>query len=200
MDGFNIVDGIALAIVVVSAVLAWSRGFVREALAIAGWIVAAVAAFAFAPAVEPLVREVPVLRDVIGGSCELGVLAGFVAVFAVALIVVSVFTPLLSGAVQNSAIGPIDQGLGLVFGAARGVALIAIAFVVYDRILGGAGGAPIVDASYTRTLFAGIQADLAAALPDDAPQWIAGQYERLVGSCAQAVAPVTPETPPASGA
>jgi membrane protein required for colicin V production len=128
-------------------------------------------------------REIPVLRDVIGTSCELGVLTGFVAVFAVALVIVSIFTPLLSGAVQNSAIGPVDQGLGLVFGAARGVLLIAIAFVVYDRVLGGEGGVPQIDTSYTRALFAGIEAQLGAVLPDDAPQWIAGQYERLVGAC-----------------
>jgi membrane protein required for colicin V production len=191
MDGFNILDGVALALVVISAVLAWARGLVREALSIAGWIVAAAAAFAFAPAVEPLMREVPVLRDVIGASCELGVLAGFVAVFAVALVVVSIFTPLLAGAVQNSAIGPVDQGLGLVFGAARGVLLIAIGFVVYDRVLGGAGGAPLVDDSYSRALFAGVEAELAAALPDDAPQWIARQYERLVGSCAAPAAPAS---------
>ncbi|MBA3325313.1 MAG: CvpA family protein [Rhodobacteraceae bacterium] len=183
MDGFNIVDGIALALIAVSAVLAWSRGLVRETLSIVGWIVAAVAAFAFAPAVEPLMREIPVLRDVIGSSCELGVLAGFAAVFAVALVIVSVFTPLVSGAMQNSAIGPVDQGLGLLFGVARGVLLIAIALVVYDRVLGGAGGAPVVDESRTRALFAGVEAQLAAALPDDAPQWIAQRYERLVTTC-----------------
>lgn len=184
MEGFNIVDGIALALVVISAILAWSRGLVREALSIAGWIVAAVAAFAFAPAVEPLMREAPVLRDVIGSSCELGVLTGFVAVFAVALVIVSIFTPLLSGAVQNSAIGPIDQGFGLLFGVARGALLIAIALVVYDRVLGGTGGVPMVDDSRTRALFSGVEAELAALLPADAPQWIAGQYERLVTSCA----------------
>jgi membrane protein required for colicin V production len=198
MDGFNIVDGVALALIVVSAVLAWSRGLVRETLAIVGWIVAAVAAFAFAPAVEPLMREIPVLSDVIGGSCELGVLAGFAAVFAVALIIVSIFTPLLSGAVRNSAIGPVDQGLGLLFGVARGVLLIAIALVVYDRVLGGAGGAPVVDDSRTRAIFADVEAQLAAALPDDAPQWIAGQYERLVASCA--VPDGTPGQNPESGA
>ena len=81
----------------------------------------------------------------------------------------------------------------------RGVALIAIALVVYDRVLGGAGGAPLVDASYTRALFAGMEAELGAALPDDAPQWIAGQYERLVSSCAAPVEPAAAETP-ASGA
>ncbi len=185
MDGFNLVDGVALALVVISGILAYARGLVREALSIAGWIVAAFAAFAFAPAVGPLMREIPVLSDVIGTSCELGVLTGFVAVFAVALVIVSIFTPLLSGAVQNSAIGPVDQGLGLVFGVARGMLLIAIALVVYDRVLGGEGGVPMVDASRTRALFAGIETQLAALLPADAPQWIAGQYERLVGSCVQ---------------
>lgn len=183
MEGFNIVDGVALALIVLSAVLAWARGFVREIMSILGWIVAAVAAFAFAPTVEPLMREIPILRDVLGTSCELGVLAGFVVVFAAALVIVSLFTPLLSGFIQNSAVGPLDQGAGLIFGVARGVLLIAIGFVVYDRVLGGTGGVPQIDASYTRALFAGVEAQLAAALPADAPQWIAGQYERLVGSC-----------------
>lgn len=183
MDGFNIVDGAALALVAISAVLAYARGLVRETLSILGWVIAAVAAFAFAPAMEPLMREVPVLRDVIGGSCELGVLTGFVVVFAVALVVVSIFTPLLSGAVQNSALGPVDQGLGLVFGVLRGALLIAIALVVYDRVLGGAGGVPLIDASRTRALFSGVEAQLAALLPADAPQWLAQRYEGLVGAC-----------------
>lgn len=203
MEGFNIVDGVALALVVVSAILAWARGLVRETLAIAGWIAAALAAFAFAPAVAPLVREIPVLRDVIGGSCELGILSGFVVVFAAALIVVSLFTPLLAGAVQNSAIGPVDQGLGLVFGVLRGVALIAIAFVVYDRVLGGTGGAAMVDQSYTRGLFSGMEKELGAVLPSDAPQWIAGRYEGLISSCPAPdapAAPVAPAAPAASGA
>jgi membrane protein required for colicin V production len=192
MDGFNIVDGVALALIAISAILAWARGLAREALSIVGWIVAALAAFAFAPAVAPLVREIPILSDVIGGSCELGILAGFAIVFAVALVLVSVFTPLLSGAVRNSALGPIDQGLGLLFGVARGVLLIAIALVVYDRVLGGAGGAPVVDESRTRAVFAGAEQQLSNALPADAPQWIAGQYEGLVASCAAPVAPVDP--------
>jgi membrane protein required for colicin V production len=183
MDGFNIVDGVALALIAISAVLAYARGFVRELMSILGWVVAGLVAFAFAPAVAPLAQEIPVLRDVIGSSCELGVLTGFVAVFAVALVIVSIFTPLLSGAVQNSAIGPLDQGLGLLFGVARGALLIAIALVVYDRVLGGEGGIAMVDDSRTRSIFSGVEAQLGAALPDDAPQWIAQRYEGLVGSC-----------------
>jgi membrane protein required for colicin V production len=186
MQGFTIVDGVVLAVIVISAVLAYARGLVRESLSIAGWIIAALAGFTFAPMVEPLVREIPVLRDVIGTSCELGILAGFVAVFAVALIIVSLFTPLLAGAVHNSAVGPVDQGLGFVFGIARGVLLVVIALVVYNRVFGGAGGVPQIDESHSVRIFSGLEERIAAMLPEDAPQWIAGQYDRLTSTCTAA--------------
>ena len=183
MEGFTIADGIVLAVIILSAVLAYARGLVRELLSIAGWIVAAIAGFSFAPMLAPLIREVPILRDVIGTSCELGILAGFAAAFAVALILVSFVTPLLAGAVQNSAIGPIDQGLGFVFGIVRGVLLVVIALVVYNRIFGGAGGVPQIDNSHSVAIFAGLEERIAAMLPEDAPQWIANRYDRLTQSC-----------------
>ncbi len=62
MDGFTLIDGIAAGVIVLSAILAYSRGFVREGMAIAGWVGAAILAFLFAPAVQPLVKEIPVLN------------------------------------------------------------------------------------------------------------------------------------------
>ena len=50
MDGFTIIDGVVALVIVLSALLAYSRGFVRESLAIAGWIAAGIVAFIFAPA------------------------------------------------------------------------------------------------------------------------------------------------------
>jgi membrane protein required for colicin V production len=183
METFTIVDGVVLAVIVISAVLAYARGLVRETLSIAGWIAAALAGFAFAPLVEPMIREIPILRDIIGTSCELGILAAFTIVFVVALIIVSLFTPLLAGVVANSALGPVDQGLGFLFGIARGVLLIVIALVVYNRVFGGAGGVPQIDDSHSIAIFSGLEARIAAMLPDDAPQWIAGQYARLTQTC-----------------
>jgi membrane protein required for colicin V production len=183
MEGFTIVDAVVLAIIVVSAMLAYARGLVRESLSIAGWVAAAVAAFLFAPSLEPLMREIPVLRDIIGTSCELGILAAFAVIFAAALLVFSIFTPLVSGLVSNSAIGPVDQALGLLFGVARGVLLVLIAFLVYERVLGGEGGYAQVDNSQSRALMAGLEADLGDRLPDDAPGWVASQYEQLTRNC-----------------
>jgi membrane protein required for colicin V production len=183
MQTFTWVDGAVLALVLVSALLAYSRGLVRELLSIAGWVGAAIAAFVFAPGVEPLIREVPVLSDIIGASCELGILAAFAVVFAVALIVFSIFTPLVSGFVTNSAIGPVDQALGLLFGVVRGVVLVLIAFLVYERVLGGEGGFEAVDASHSRALMANLEQGLADRLPEDAPGWVAAQYEDLTSNC-----------------
>jgi membrane protein required for colicin V production len=184
MATFTLVDGIVLALIAISAILAYARGLARESLSILGWIAAAIAGFWFAPSVEPLVREVPILRDVIGTSCELGILAGFAIVFAVALIVVSLFTPLLAGAVANSALGPVDQGLGFLFGIVRGVLLVVIALVVYARIFGDGGGFPQVDDSHTVAVLSGLEARIAAMLPEDAPQWIGTRYAELTRSCA----------------
>jgi membrane protein required for colicin V production len=183
MEGFTLVDGIVLVVIVLSAILAYARGLVREALSIAGWILAALAGFYFAPMIEPLMREIPVLRDVLGTNCELGILAGFVVAFAICLIIVSLFTPLLAGAVHNSAVGPVDQGLGFVFGIARGVLLVVIALIVYTTIFGGSGGIEQVDRSRSAAIFGDLERRISAMLPADTPQWLAGQYDRLTASC-----------------
>ena len=183
METFTVVDGVVLAVIAVSALLAYARGFVRESLSIAGWLGAAVVAFLLAAAVEPLIQEVPVLDRVIAGSCELGVLAAFAAVFALALLVFSIFTPLVSGVVSNSAIGPVDQALGLLFGVARGVLLVLIAFLVYERVLGGEGGFAQVDASHSRSLTTGLEETLAERVPQDLPGWVGSRYEDLTRNC-----------------
>ncbi|MEM8577525.1 MAG: CvpA family protein, partial [Pseudomonadota bacterium] len=152
MEGFTIIDGVVAAVIILSALLAYGRGLVREAMAIAGWIAAAILGFLFAPRVEPLVREIPVIGDFLADSCELSVIGAFALVFAVALIVVSLFTPLFSSLVRRSALGGLDQALGFIFGVARGVLLVAVAFFVYDIVITGQEYT-IVDESRSAAVF-----------------------------------------------
>ena len=196
MEGFTIVDGVVALIIVVSAVLAYSRGFVRETLAILGWIVAAVLAYIFAPKAEPLVREIPFVGDFLD-SCELSLIAAFAGVFAIALVLVSIFTPLFSSAVQRSAVGGVDQGLGFLFGVLRGMFLVAIAIVVYKRVNYGEG-IEMVDKSRTAQVFANAEATLEETIPEDIPGWFLERYEELVGVCYPDGRPVSiQEAPPA---
>lgn len=182
MQGFTIIDGAVALFIIVSALLAYSRGFVREGLAIAGWIVAGIVAFVFAPQVEPLVKEVPWLGDFLADSCELSMIAAFAAVFAVALIVASLITPLFSSLVQRSVLGGVDQGLGFVFGVLRGVLLIAIAYFVYDLV---AGSQPVamIDNSRSAQIFSQLTGNIEDRNPEQALGWITRQYEELIGAC-----------------
>ncbi|MFN3722333.1 MAG: CvpA family protein [Paracoccaceae bacterium] len=182
MEGFTLVDGIVAGVIVLSAILAYSRGLVREAMAIAGWIGAAILAFIFAPAVQPLIKELPVVGDFLGESCELSIIGAFAAVFAVGLVIAALFTPLLSSFVQRSAVGGIDQALGFLFGVARGVILVAVAFIVYDRAV-AANTIPMVDNSRSAKVFASFQANIDNSIPADAPGWIVSRYNDLTAVC-----------------
>ncbi|MEP2030042.1 MAG: CvpA family protein [Paracoccaceae bacterium] len=186
MEGFTLIDGVVAVVIVLSALLAYGRGLVRELMAIAGWVGAAVLAFIFAPQVEPLMREIPVLKDVIGGNCELSIIAAFAAVFAGSLIVVSLFTPLFSSAIQRSAIGGVDQALGFLFGVARGVLLVAIGFFVYSTVFTGQSY-PMVDDSRSALVFGSVSQQIEDRNPEQALGWLTGQYDALISHCDQPV-------------
>jgi membrane protein required for colicin V production len=195
---FTVVDGVVAVIIVLSAILAYSRGVVRELMAIVGWIGAAVLAFIFAPQAQPLVREIPVVGEFLRDSCELSIIAAFAGVFAIGLVLAALFTPLLSSVIQRSSLGGVDQALGFLFGVARGIVLVLIAFVVFDRAV-AANTVPMVDNSRTAKVVASIQGRIDAAIPTDAPGWILTRYNDLTQVCTgpqPAPAPVAPETAP----
>lgn len=182
MDGFTLIDAGVILIVVVSGLLAYSRGFVRETLAIAGWVIAGLSGFSFAPQIDPIVKELPVIRDIIGSSCQLSILTSFSLVFAATLIVLSFFTPLFAQAVQRSTLGPIDAGFGFLFGIARGVLIVAVGLIIYDQITGGAGIA-MIDEAFTRTFLDEATNAIRANLPTEIPPSITSRYEQLTGQC-----------------
>jgi len=182
MDAFTIVDAAVAIIIIVSGILAYSRGFVRETLAIIGWIVAAILAFMLAPAAQPLIREIPYIGDFLGDSCELTVIAAFAAVFALALVLASLFTPLFSSFIRNSALGGIDQGLGFFFGVVRGILLVAVALLVFDRAV-PPGSVEMVENSRSAAVFGQLSGNLNDAVPTDAPNWLVARYEQLTAGC-----------------
>lgn len=182
MEGFTIVDAIVAITIILSAILAYSRGFVREGLAIMGWIGAAVLAYTFADAAKPLIAQLPVLNKFLADSCELATIGGFAAVFALSLVLFSILTPLFATLVQRSVLGGLDQGLGFLFGVARGVILVAVAFVVYDKLV-TAQAMPVVDNSRAAKVFSKLSGQMDDTMPDDAPGWIVARYEDLVAKC-----------------
>jgi len=64
----------------------------------------------------------------------------------------------------------------------RGVLLVVVALIAYDRIVGNEPIAVISD-SRSAEIFQSMQANIEQQIPSDAPGWIVQRYEELVNSC-----------------
>jgi membrane protein required for colicin V production len=111
-----------IAVLVVS--MAWGvwRGFVREILSLAGWVLAFLAANAVA---APLGELLPASW----ARGEVRVLIAFVVVFVVVLSALTLVALLISKLFKKAGLGGVDRTLGGVFGLARGV-LILVAITI----------------------------------------------------------------------
>jgi len=118
----NWVDTLVLLVVALSAMIAFARGFISEVLGIAAWV----GAFFIANAGAPMLR--PSMRTWLGNP-DIADPAAYAAVFLVGLIVLSIITGMVGGAVRNSVLGGLDRTLGIVFGLARGLVILAVIYV-----------------------------------------------------------------------
>jgi membrane protein required for colicin V production len=125
MDFITLLDGIVIVVMLVSALLAMYRGFLREVLSIASWGAAAAAAYVFYKPLLPTVKTyIP------NDNVALGVTV--VGLFVVTLLVVSWITMKISDFVLDSAFGALDRSAGFLFGAARGLLLIVVAMQFFN--------------------------------------------------------------------
>ena len=118
----NWVDIIVLAVIAVSALSAFVRGFVRELMGIGAWIGAATVAAWGAPSLEPAVREWT-------GSADFSVPLAYAGVFLAALLLLSVGAATIGGVVRGIGLGTVDRTLGIAFGIARGAVLVIAAYL-----------------------------------------------------------------------
>jgi len=124
---FQVLDIILLGIMLISGLLALMRGFTREVLSLVSWGLAAVAAwFAFQnkpgfDLVMPYVNNDKIAQAIIAAVA-----------FLIVLIVVSVISVKISDTVIESSVGAFDRTLGFIYGVARGLVLVAIAYMFYS--------------------------------------------------------------------
>ena len=124
----NLIDLLVLAIIAISALLGLSRGFVREMLGLASWLLAAYAAYRLSP------QLIPFAERTIGNPDIAGVTA-YVVTFLGCLIVLSLLSNLVGRIVRFSALGGLDRTLGLVFGIVRGAVVLIAAYILGGQVL-----------------------------------------------------------------
>lgn len=125
---FTIFDLIVLAVILLSAIMAFSSGFVRSVLFVLSWVGAVLIAKELFPAAREYGRKViaePMIADI--GTA--------VVLFVVILIVLSVFSDAVSKAVSGSAFRGVDRILGLGFGILVGAVLVSAGYLAYCYIV-----------------------------------------------------------------
>lgn len=168
------VDAVALAVLVVSAIMAFWRGFVREVLGIAAWIGAVVAGFALRPVAKPFFDS---FVDPAWLADGLAVGSVFLAVLVLLTLVVNA----IATRVEDSALGGVDRSLGAVFGLARGAFLVVLAYIIGGLFLPATERWPeaVLEARGLPSVVSGAQM-VAALLPAEYRPRIATPPERRV--------------------
>ncbi len=119
----NPVDVIVLILIALSAILGFARGFVREVLGIGAWLGAALVAYFYYPRIAPITHGLI-------SNWIVSEVAGYGALFLVAVITLSIISHFLANLVRGSLLSALDRILGIFFGVALGAALLSIVYIV----------------------------------------------------------------------
>ncbi len=161
----TIFDGVLLAIMLFSGLLAMVRGFSREVLSVGSWIAAAMAAFYFYQRLSPMVGK---YTASFSESQTLADVAAAGIIFLVTLIVVSLLTMKIADIIVDSRIGALDRSLGFAFGAARGMLLVVVPLMFYNWLVPDTDKQPAwIAQSKAKPMLESIGESIVQMLPDD---------------------------------
>ena len=121
LAALNIVDFVAIIVLVVSGGLATLRGMTREIMGLAGWPISIVAARLSAPYLEPLLTDL-IRAEGISQALAWGI------PFIVVVVLWFAFSSLVSPGLSKSGLGGLDRWLGFLFGLIRGFVIVLVIY------------------------------------------------------------------------
>ena len=124
----NWIDWLVLGILTFSTLLSLWRGFAREALSLAAWIVAFVAARVFA---DPVASVMSGLID----NETARYIAACVVIFVGVLIAGTLLTAIIAKLIKLTGLSLLDRLLGTVFGFTRGLIIVLVIVFVAQELL-----------------------------------------------------------------
>ena len=119
----NPADLIVILTLLLSAIFAFVRGFVREVLSIAAWIGATAITLVYFDDAKSY-SDSYIEQELVSG-----VVAG-VTLFVVSLVILSVISHFIAKGVRGSAMNAVDRSLGFLFGLARGALMLCLAYLM----------------------------------------------------------------------
>src|SRR5262245_43798284 len=156
----TLLDIILLGVMLISALLAMIRGFLREVLSIAAWVIAAVATIYGYSKLLPFAKSY-FNNDIVAAGVVIG------GTFLATLLIVAVITVRFSDMVLDSRIGALDRTLGFLFGLARGLVIVVVAFLFFAWLVPERSQPDWIRSAKSRVVLQGTGDWLISVLPDD---------------------------------
>jgi membrane protein required for colicin V production len=167
----TLLDIVLIVVMLISGLLAMVRGFMREILSIIAWMLAAGATLYSYAKLLPLAKQY-FNNDIVATVAVIG------GVFLVTLLVVSVLTVRLSDMVLDSRVGALDRTLGFLFGLARGLVIVVVAFMFFTWLVPDRSQPEWVKSAKSRVVLTGTGQWLMSMLPEDPESTILKKLKR----------------------
>ena len=167
----TILDIVLLGVMLVSALLAMIRGFMREILSIAAWVIAAGATLYAYAKLLPTAKTY-FNNDIVAAGVVIG------GTFLLTLIIVSIVTVRFSDMVLDSRIGALDRTLGFLFGLARGLLIVVVAFLFFVWLVPSKTQPGWVANAKSKVVLQSTGDWLMSMLPDDPESTILKRFKR----------------------
>ncbi len=164
-------DILLLGVMLVSGLLAMIRGFMREILSIAAWAAAAVATLLLYGRLLPIAKA-NISSDIVATGAVVG------GVFLITLLIVSVITVRISDMILDSRIGALDRTLGFLFGLARGLIIVVVAFLFFSWLVPANRQPDGVRNAKSRVVLENTGDWLQALLPQDMDNYLSQWFRR----------------------
>lgn len=188
----TLLDIILLVVMLISGILAMVRGFMREVLSIASWAAAALLTVYAYPKLLPMAKQY-VANDMAASAVVIG------GVFLGTLLVVSVITIKISDVILDSRVGALDRTLGFLFGLARGLLIVVVAFLFFVWLVPERSQPDWVKNAKSRAVLENTGKAIMSMLPDD-PEGLLRQFKRKRDGEEPAEPPAEPPARPQRGA
>ena len=164
-------DIFLIVVMLVSGLLAMVRGFMREVLSIVAWACAAIVTLYSYSKLLPLAKQY-FNNDIVAAVVVIG------GVFLLTLLVVSIVTVRISDMVLDSRVGALDRTLGFLFGLARGLIIVVVAFMFFNWLVPDKSQPEWIKAAKSRVVLAGTGQWLMSMLPEDPESTILKKLKR----------------------
>ncbi|MEN3347141.1 MAG: rane protein required for colicin production [Bradyrhizobium sp.] len=167
----TLLDIILIGVMLVSALLAMIRGFMREILSIAAWVIAAIATLYAYSKLLPVAKSY-FNNDIVAAAAVIG------GTFLGTLLIVSIITVRFSDMVLDSRVGALDRTLGFLFGLGRGLVIMVVAFLFFAWLVPARTQPSWVANAKSKVVLQSTGDWLMSMLPDDPESTILKRLKR----------------------